>query len=73
MTVSGAGGLYPGEPSYPWRGVDHEGEVQGREYPAKIRRASIHNRFNQDRRLNRRDIFKQNRSTALAEWRRFAQ
>ena len=31
--------------------------------------ASIHNRFNQDRHLNRRDIFKQNRSSALAEWR----
>ena len=31
--------------------------------------ASIHNHFNQDRHLNRRDIFKQNRSSALAEWR----
>ncbi len=31
--------------------------------------ASIHNHFNQDRHLNRRDIFKQNRSIALAEWR----
>ncbi len=31
--------------------------------------ASIHNHFNRDRRLNRRDIFKQNRSDALAEWR----
>ncbi len=30
--------------------------------------ASIHNHFNQDRHLNRRDIFKQNRSIALAEW-----
>ena len=30
--------------------------------------ASIHNHFNQDRHLNRRDIFKQNRSAALAEW-----
>ncbi len=34
--------------------------------------ASIHNHFNLDRHLNRRDIFKQNRSTALAEWRRLA-
>ncbi len=34
--------------------------------------ASIHNHFNQDRHLNRRDIFKQNRSAALAEWRRRA-
>jgi len=31
--------------------------------------ASIHNHFNHDRHLNRRDIFKQNRSAALAEWR----
>ncbi len=31
--------------------------------------AWIHNHFNQDRHLNRRDIFKQNRSSALAEWR----
>ena len=30
--------------------------------------ASIRNHFNQDRHLNRRDIFKQNRSVALAEW-----
>jgi putative transposase len=34
--------------------------------------ASIQNYFNQDRHLNRRDIFKQNRSTALAEWRQLA-
>ena len=31
--------------------------------------ASIHNHFNQDRHLNRRDSFKQMRSAALAEWR----
>ena len=31
--------------------------------------ASIHNHFNQDRHLNRRDIFKQGRAAALAEWR----
>jgi len=31
--------------------------------------ASIHYHFNQDRHLNRRDIFKKNRSAALAEWR----
>ena len=30
--------------------------------------ASIHNHFNQDRHLNRRNIFKQNRATAPAEW-----
>ncbi|MEM7021010.1 MAG: IS6 family transposase, partial [Pseudomonadota bacterium] len=29
--------------------------------------ASIHNHFHQDRHLNRRHIFKQNRSAALAE------
>ena len=34
--------------------------------------ASIHNHFNQDRHLNRRDIFKQNRVAALAEWRQLA-
>jgi putative transposase len=33
---------------------------------------SIHNHFSQDRQLNRRDIFKQNRSAALAEWRQLA-
>ena len=33
---------------------------------------SIHNHFNQDRHLNRRNIFKQNRSAALAEWRKLA-
>lgn len=31
--------------------------------------ASIHNHLNLDRHLNRREIFKQNRSAALAEWR----
>ena len=30
---------------------------------------SIHNHFNQDRHLNSRDNFKQNRAAALAEWR----
>ncbi len=34
--------------------------------------ASIHNHFNLDRHLNRRDIFKQNRTTALAEWHQLA-
>ncbi len=34
--------------------------------------ASIHNHFNQDRHLDRRDIFKQNRSAALANWRQLA-
>ena len=34
--------------------------------------AAIHNHFNKDRHLNRRDIFKQDRSTALAEWRQLA-
>jgi len=31
--------------------------------------ASIHDHFNQDRHLNRRNIFKQNGAAALAEWR----
>lgn len=34
--------------------------------------ASIDNDFNQDRHLNRRETFKQNRSAALAEWRQLA-
>ena len=34
--------------------------------------ASIHNHFNLDRHLNPRDIFKQNRAAALAEWRELA-
>jgi putative transposase len=34
--------------------------------------ASIYNHFNHDRHLNRRDIFKQNRAAALAEWRQLA-
>jgi putative transposase len=34
--------------------------------------ASIHNHFNLDRHLNSRDIFKQNRSAAFAEWRQLA-
>ena len=34
--------------------------------------ASIHNHFNQDCHLNHRDIFKQDRATALAEWRQVA-
>ena len=34
--------------------------------------ASFHNHFNQDRHLNRRDIFKENRAAALAEWRQLA-
>jgi len=34
--------------------------------------ASIHNHFNLDRHLNPRDIFKQNRAAALAEWRQLA-
>ncbi len=34
--------------------------------------ASINNHLNHDRHLNRRDIFKQNRAAALAEWRQLA-
>lgn len=34
--------------------------------------ASIHNHFNHDRHINRRDIFKQNRSAALFEWHQLA-
>ena len=34
-----------------------------------VAHASIYNHFNHDRHLNSRDIFKRNRSAALAEWR----
>ena len=34
-----------------------------------VAHASIHNHFNQERHLNSRETFKQNRSAALAEWR----
>ena len=34
--------------------------------------ASIHNHFNHERHLNHRDIFKQARAAALAEWRQLA-
>ena len=34
--------------------------------------ASVYNHFNLDRHLNRRAIFKENRSAALAEWRQLA-
>ena len=34
--------------------------------------ASIHNHFNHQRHLNRRNIFKQDREAALAEWRQLA-
>ncbi len=34
--------------------------------------ATIHNHFNLDRHLNDRDVFKQNRTAALAEWRQLA-
>ena len=34
--------------------------------------ASIHNHFNLERHLNRRDIFKPRRAVAFAEWRQLA-
>ena len=34
--------------------------------------ASIHSHFTHDRHLNRRNMFKQNRAAALAEWRHLA-
>ncbi len=34
--------------------------------------ASIHNHFHQNRHLNHRNSFKQNRVAALAEWRQLA-
>ena len=49
-------------------------EIPGREDPAKVSsvHASIHNHFNLERHLNSREIFKQSRSAALAEWRQLA-
>ena len=52
------------------RGCD--GQIQGHQQKFAAVHASIHNHFHQDRHLNRRNIFKQNRSVALAEWRRLA-
>ena len=34
--------------------------------------ASIHNHFNLERHLTRRETFKQNRAAALAEWRQLS-
>jgi len=34
--------------------------------------ASVHNHFNHDRHLTRRDTIKENRSAAVSEWRQFA-
>ncbi len=34
--------------------------------------ASVHNHFNHQRHINRRNIFKQDRAAALAEWRQLA-
>ncbi len=34
--------------------------------------ASIHNHFNHQRQMTRRNIFKENRAAALAEWRLLA-
>ena len=34
--------------------------------------ASVHNHFNLERHLNRRDKFKHDRAVALAEWRQLA-
>jgi len=46
-----------------------DAEVQGRKDPTEFAaaHASIHNHFNHDRHLNRREIFKQNRAAALAD------
>ena len=55
--------------------LEDDGEVQGHQRPVqKISavHASIHDHFSQDRHLNHRDIFKQNRAEALAEWRQLA-
>jgi hypothetical protein len=48
--------------------------IQGHQDPAEVclRSRLIQNHFHQDRHLNRRSIFKQNCSVALAEWRQLA-
>jgi hypothetical protein len=52
-----------------------DGEVQGRQDLAEVRfrtRLDPQSIFNQNRHLNHRDIFKQNRSAALSAWRQLA-
>ena len=48
-----------------------DGAVQRPQKFASVH-ASIHNHFSHQRHLNRRDIFKHDRATALAEWRQLA-
>ena len=74
-----------GETHYPWRAVDHEGEVlevfatkrRDRTAALKFLKRTM-KRYGRtqsmvtDRHLNRRSDFKRNRSTALAEWRQLA-
>ncbi len=53
------------------RAMDKFREVRTLQKFASVH-ASIHNHFNHQRHLNRRDIFKQTRAAALAEWRQLA-
>lgn len=57
---------------YPWRAVDHEGEVLeacvSRKRDVAVH-SSIHNHFNAERALSSRDNFKASRTAALTEWR----
>ena len=63
-----------GKLCYLWRAVDHEGEVLEAVVTAKTLQkfssvhAQVHNHFNQERHLVTRQVYKQRRSAALAEW-----
>ncbi len=60
-----------GETHYLWRAVDHEGEVL-EVYATKRRDRGAALNFLKRAMAKFRDIFKQNRSAALAEWRQLA-
>ncbi len=49
-----------------------ERRLRSREVFVPLAHDPGHNHFNQDRHLDRRDIFRQNRSAALVEWRQLA-
>ena len=54
------------------KGVVKRHAKDGQDENVQTVHASIHNHFNHQRHLNRRDIFKQGRAAALAEWRQLA-
>ena len=71
---SAVGGSTIGLKTHASRSDDENGRWRSSEMLKTLQKfaavhASIHNHFNQERHLNRRDIFKLNRSIALSEWR----